>query len=125
MSSTHSHHSLLPCSLPVITTKKSAERVPEATDLLSQAFKADPTITYLLSSLTAEQRELYRPTFFRAILSAAAMNDASFDEINGWKSCGVIVPPGCQVDSLGTLLPAGFLSVVWSIGFGGCQAGAG
>jgi hypothetical protein len=88
--------------------------------LLSDAFETTPTITYLLSSLTLEQRNAYRPKFFSAILTAAALNGAIFAEANGWKSCGVLIPPGKKVVNLSTLLPSGFLSVMWSIGLGGC-----
>lgn len=85
----------------------------------------DPTITYLLSSLTAEKRDAYRPKFFHAILAAAGMNGASFDEADGWKSCGVLMPPGSRIDQLSTAILAGFVSVLWSIGLGGCQVGFG
>lgn len=103
-------------------TNTPTERIQAATDLLSEAFRTDPTITYLLSSLNPEQRATYRPVFFHAILTAAAANNATFDETGGWKSCGVRVPPGSAVDRLGPSLYPTFLSVAWSIGLGGCRA---
>lgn len=109
-----------PSTLP--TTLPTTERIQAATDLLSDAFKTDPTITYLLSSLTPNQRAAYRPIFFRAILTAAASNNASFDELKDWQSCGVILPPGSAADKLAPSLYPTLISVLWSIGLGGCQA---
>jgi hypothetical protein len=64
---------------------------------LSKAFEKDPTITYLLSSLTPSKRLAYLPQYFHVILSAAASNNGIFDEIDNWKSCGVLMPPGKDV----------------------------
>lgn len=101
---------------------KSTERVQNATEVLSKAFEVDPTITYLLNSMSKEQRLACLPQCFSALLTAAALNHASLDEAGDWKSCGVLVPPGCKIDNPLTLLPAGLLSVLWTIGLGGCQA---
>jgi hypothetical protein len=72
--------------------------------------------------MSKEQRLAYLPKYFSALLTAAALSHASFEEVGDWKSCGVLVPPSCKIDNPFTLLPAGFLSVLWTIGIGGCQA---
>lgn len=66
-------------------------------------------------------RLAYLPTYFRTLLKAAALNDATFDEIDNWKCCSVIMPPGKRVDNTWTLLPAGFLGTLWNLGVSGCQ----
>lgn len=98
------------------------ERIQAATELLSEAFNDDPTVNYILDSVNPNQRDTYLPSFFRAVLTVAAANGATFDEIGGWKSCGVICPPGSAVDRIGPSLYPMVISVAWSIGFRGCQA---
>ena len=72
--------------------------------------------------MTKEQRLSYLPKYFTVLLTAATLNHASIDEVNGWESCGILLPPGYKVDNPLTLLPAGFFSVLWTVGIGGCQA---
>ena len=65
-------------------------------------------------------RTAYLPDYFGALLTAAALNKASIDEIGGWRSCGVLVPPGVRVDNPWTLLPAGLVGMAWAVGARGC-----
>jgi hypothetical protein len=71
--------------------------------------------------MTPEARLAYLPKYFDALLTAAAMNNATFDEVDGWKACGVFMPPGCRVDNPWTILQAGFIPMLWNIGVGGCR----
>ena len=71
--------------------------------------------------MSHKARLAYLPKYFDGLLTAAAMNNAIFDETEGWKSCGVLMPPGCRVDNPLTMLPAGFIPMLWNIGVGGCQ----
>lgn len=98
-----------------------SERVEKAAELLSDAFETDPTVTYILSSLSLEERNSFRPKFFSAMLTAAAINGATFDEANGWKSCGVMFPPRKTLITLRTVLLPGSLSAMWTLGFGRCH----
>jgi hypothetical protein len=95
--------------------------VKEAAQLLSKAFEEDPVITYMLSSMDKQDRLAYLPKYFNALLTAAAMNGGRFDEADGWKACGVLIPPGHRVDNPWTFLPAGFLSMLWKVGISGCR----
>jgi hypothetical protein len=96
------------------------DRLPQATTLLSLAFATDPVITYLLHSMSATARAAYLPSYFSALLKAASLNGARFDEAGEWGSCGVLVPPGKRVDNFWTLVPAGFVGMLGRIGVGGC-----
>jgi hypothetical protein len=51
------------------------------------------------------------------------MNHGEFAEADDWKCCGVLMPPGSRVDNTWTLLPAGFIPMLWNIGVRGCQVG--
>lgn len=75
----------------------------------------------MLCSMNPEARLAYLPKYFDALLTAAAMNQASFDEIDDWKACGVLMPPGCRVDNPFTIIQAGFIPMLWNIGIRGCQ----
>ena len=48
------------------------------------------------------------------------MNNAIFGEVDGFKCCGVLLPPGCRVDNFWTLIPAGILRLLWNVGISGC-----
>ncbi|MCJ1231965.1 hypothetical protein MMC12_008645, partial [Toensbergia leucococca] len=96
-------------------------RIEAATALLSEAFEDDPTIVYLLSFPTKAQQLAYTPTYFRTLLTAAALNNASIDEVDDWKSCGIMMPPDSSLTNPLTLIPAGFASVIWTLGLGGLQ----
>ena len=71
--------------------------------------------------MTKEERLAYLPDYFDVLLTAGAMNHATFEEIDNWGSCAVMMPPGYRVDNPFTLLQSGFLSVLWNCGFGGCS----
>jgi hypothetical protein len=98
----------------------STERVPAAVTLLSKAFETDPVITYFLSSLNPDQRLGYIAAYFRSLLTAAALNGASFDEVGDWSCCAVWVPPGRHVDNPLTLFQSGLLGMLWKLGLGAC-----
>jgi hypothetical protein len=71
--------------------------------------------------MSTETRIAYLPRYFNTLLTAAAMNNASFMEANDWESCNILMPPGHKVDNPWTLLPAGFIPLLWNTGIRGCQ----
>ena len=75
----------------------------------------------MLSGMSAQARIAYLPQYFAVLLKAAGMNNAIFDDAADWKACGVLMPPGKRVDNPWTILPAGFLPMLWNIGVGGCK----
>lgn len=75
----------------------------------------------MLSSMDREDRLAYLPKYFSSLLTAAAMNGGMFDEANNWKTGGVLMPPGHRVDNPWTILPAGFIPMLWTIGISGCK----
>lgn len=98
----------------------------DITDMLSSAaalngrvFDTDPLITYMLLDLSQKERLAYLPTYWETLIKSALLNDALITEADGWKAASVLVPPGRYVDSIWSLLCAGFLGVLWRIGFPG------
>jgi hypothetical protein len=97
--------------------------VQNVSKLLGKVFEKDPVITYMLQSLSPEERLAYMPTYFNSLFTAAASNRATFLEANDWSSCVVLMPPGAKVDNPLTLIPSGLLGVFWMIGIAGCRVG--
>lgn len=100
----------------VPVTAGGRERVPAAAELYEDAFRIDPVITYLLSSMVPAARLAYLREYFSRLLTAAAMNKAIIHEAGEWGSCGVLMPPGCKVDNPLTMIPAGIFPMLWNIG---------
>lgn len=68
-----------------------------------------------------EKRFEYLGEYFHILMTAATMNHAIFHEIGNWQSCGVLMPPGMTVDNPLTIIQAGFISLLWSVGFQGVK----
>ncbi|KAL2074208.1 hypothetical protein VTL71DRAFT_7986 [Oculimacula yallundae] len=100
----------------VRTTMGGREYVSRAIPLMAEAFATDPVITYLLHHMTPAQFTAYLPKYFNGVLTAAAMNKGIFAEADDFKSCTILLPPGCHVDNFWTLIPAGFIGMVWDVG---------
>ena len=77
----------------------------------------------MLCSMNPKKRLAYLPRYFSALLTAAALNQAIFDEADDWSSCAVWMLPGRRVDNPWTLLPAGFLPLLWDIGLARVSVG--
>jgi hypothetical protein len=75
----------------------------------------------MLLDIPLEERLEYLPTYWSKLIKSALLNDALITEADGWKAASVLVPPGKYIDSTWSLLWAGFLSVLWRIGFTGLK----
>lgn len=104
-------------------TYNSTEYVPRAIPLMAEAFATDPIITYVLHHMTQAQLSAYLPKYFDGLLTAAAMNKGIFAEADDFKSCTILMPPGCHVDNPWTLIPAGFVGMVWDVGLAATYVG--
>lgn len=81
----------------------------------------DATMTWITCSLPEEERLAYLPAYFEILLTAAAINHASIEEIGDWKSCGVMIPPGEKLNGGGAkmMLKVGFQNMLWRLRWGG------
>ena len=121
-------HARMPRTKPVMSkyfSKKQSELtntflaatlVAQAMSVLAPAFEQNPVIAYMLNSMTPEQCFAYLPRYFDCIL-----NGATTTPVSDWQSCRVNLPPGAEIDNPLTLLPAGLLRVLWSLGVSGCR----
>lgn len=76
---------------------------------------------YMLQGKTDEERHAYLYRYFTKLLKAAGLNHAIFEEIDGFASATVSLPPGKRVDNYLTLLPAGLHNLLWEVGLKGCR----
>jgi hypothetical protein len=75
----------------------------------------------MLLGLSRKERLAYLPTYWETLIKAALLNQALITEADGWKAASVLIPPGRYLDNAWTLLSAGFLGVLWRIGFPGIK----
>lgn len=102
--------------------QSATERVSNAVEVLAPVFRNDPVIAYMLCSLKDDAaRQAYLPAYFHNLFKAAGLNKAAFDEIEDWKCCSIMLPPGKRVDNTWTLIPAGLFPTLWKLGVSGCQ----
>jgi GNAT superfamily N-acetyltransferase len=105
---------------PIKISSGGRERIPTTATLYASAFRSDPVITYLLSTLSRPQRHAYLSEYFTRLATAAALNSALFSEASDYASISIVLPPGKSVDNPWTLIPAGLFSVLWRLGLKGC-----
>lgn len=99
------------------------EYLSKVANLNGRVFDTDPVVTYMLLDMSKEERLTYLKTYWSTLVRSALMNDALITEADGWKAASVIIPPGKAIDNVWTLLYAGFLCVLWRIGFSGLKVG--
>lgn len=116
------HESQPPCNMSsdITITTGGKERLKQTAALYAEAFRDDPAIAYVLGNLSVSQRHAYLHEYFTRIGTAAALNDAVFEEAENFSSITIIMLPGKRVDNPWTLIPAGVFQVLWKIGFAGC-----
>lgn len=99
----------------------SLELLSSVAALNGRAFSTDPVISYMLLDLSQEERLAYLPTYWGILIKSALLNDAVITQAEDWKAASVVILPGQCVENTWTLVCAGFLGVLWRIGFPGCK----
>ncbi|CAG8412671.1 unnamed protein product [Penicillium salamii] len=97
----------------------SIDMLSSVAALNGRVFSTDPIISYMLLDLPRKERLSYLPTYWETLIKSALLNDAIITEADGWKAASILLPPGRYVDNAWTLVCAGFLGVLWRIGFPG------
>jgi GNAT superfamily N-acetyltransferase len=106
-------------STPTTITTGGRSFIPATASLYATAFRSDPVITYLLSTLPPPKRHAYLEEYITRLATAAALNSAIFSEAEDYSSISIVLPPGKSVDNFWTLIPAGLFSVLWKLGVKG------
>lgn len=106
---------------PPQPSNSALERIKKIADILAGSFGHDPVYTYVLNTLDDSDRTSYLPKFLHSVVKSCVLNGGKVFEVGDWSACGVAMPPGTKPDSVGTLMQAGLLSVLWKIGISGCK----
>ncbi|KAJ5151276.1 uncharacterized protein N7482_010528 [Penicillium canariense] len=106
---------------PVPLTHGKHEMLAPVARLNARVFEYDPVIAYMLLDMSQEERLAYLPSYWLTLVRSALLNDALITQADDWKAASVIIPPGRHVDNVWTLIYAGFLSVLFRMGFSGLK----
>ncbi|GAB1317468.1 hypothetical protein MFIFM68171_07678 [Madurella fahalii] len=100
-------------------TCKGKEYLDRTAKVLTEAFTGDPVFTWLLHDYSLAEQEPMLYKLLRAFLTAGTLNNAMFIEVDDFGSCCILMPPGKRVDNPWTMIPAGLIPALFTIGFRG------
>ncbi|KAI1395342.1 hypothetical protein F4819DRAFT_492595 [Hypoxylon fuscum] len=86
--------------------------------VLAPAFVGDPIYTWFLSDFPLSKHKTMLSVLFRAFLTQASLNKGIFLEAGDFASCGLLMPPGSRLENPWTLLKAGLVPALWTLGLG-------
>jgi hypothetical protein len=76
----------------------SIKYIYQASLVLAEAFEKDYAALYQLGPQSYEEYTAHLLKHFELALAAAVSNSGSIEEIDGWRSVGVFMPPGTRVE---------------------------
>lgn len=109
---------MFPVSLSYTTC---TEYIHEASLVLAEAFEKDYATLYQLGTLSHEQYMTYLPKHFELTLTAVVAGGGSIDEIDGWRSVGIFLPPGGKIEISRRALETNFLNAIGMVEPESCQ----
>ncbi|KAI0528329.1 hypothetical protein F5B22DRAFT_31399 [Xylaria bambusicola] len=93
-----------------------ADYIDRITEVLAQAFQDDPLYAWLFHHLPLAEHEDLLPKLFRGYFKQSSLNNSMFLEVDGFGCCGVLMPPGANIKNPRTLLRAGLVPGLFTIG---------
>lgn len=110
-----------------VATSHGRGIVPAAAKVYEHAFRSDPVMAYYFPDYTLARRKAAFHDFFTRLLTAAALNFAiiysastASSNSSDCSSFAFLMLPGKTVDNPLTLIPAGIIGALWTMGFRGC-----
>ncbi|RYP71048.1 hypothetical protein DL769_004761 [Monosporascus sp. CRB-8-3] len=97
-------------------TSGGKEYVERTIQVLTPTFEKDPVYTWLLHHLPKPERQSVLPKLFRAFFTQGSLNNGVFVEVDNFGCCGLFMPPGARIENPWTLLQAGLISALFTIG---------
>lgn len=97
------------------------ERVDRAADILAAAFEEDPVYAYFFHDVPKAKRQEHRRKLIGGFVRASTLNDGEVMEVAGWGACGILMPPGKKAENPLTLLQAGLIPMIMSVGVSRCK----
>ncbi|KAI1213719.1 uncharacterized protein F4807DRAFT_408820 [Annulohypoxylon truncatum] len=99
-------------------TSGSKEYINRTIQVLTPAFQNDPVFAWLLHNYPLSKHQSVLAKLFRAFFTQASLNKAIFIEVDDFSCCSVLIPPGASLDNPRTLLRAGLIPALFTIGPG-------
>ncbi|KAI1359313.1 hypothetical protein F5Y08DRAFT_319857 [Xylaria arbuscula] len=106
MTSTRTYH---------ITTG-GKDYIERTIEVLALAFQDDPIYAWLFYHLPTSEHQNLLPKLFHAYFTQSSLNDGIFLEVDGFGCCAVLMPPGTDIKNPRTLLQAGLIPDLFTIG---------
>lgn len=92
--------------------------------MLSKAFVDDPVMLWLMHDTGAHgspEMDRARFMFLNSLFKAAILNQGLFVEAEDFASCALVMPPGHNCDNPWTMIQAGIIPALWTVGFAGMK----
>ncbi|KAI2782166.1 hypothetical protein F4815DRAFT_463933 [Daldinia loculata] len=102
-------------------TSGGEERVGRVVDVLGPAFEFDPIFRFELQNLSLAEQKRILPKLFHSFFFASAINDGMLLEADNFGSCAILMPPGKTNDNFWTVLRAGVIPRLFTIGPAACK----
>jgi hypothetical protein len=71
---------------------------------------------WLLQAPSPDEYERLLPKLLAGLFTQAALNNGTFIEEADFSCCGILMPPGSDVENPLTTLSAGLASFIWTLG---------
>ncbi|KAJ8127643.1 hypothetical protein O1611_g5993 [Lasiodiplodia mahajangana] len=97
-------------------TSSGKEYIDRIIDILTPAFQDDPIYAWLLHHFPLSKHQTVLRKLFGSFFAQASLNGAIFVEVDGFGCCGVFMPPGASIVNPWTLLQAGLIPALFTIG---------
>ncbi|KAI1734396.1 hypothetical protein F4680DRAFT_438631 [Xylaria scruposa] len=97
------------------------ERVDRTVDVLGPAFEFDPIFRFELQNFSLSEQKKLLPKLFHSFFFANAINDGMLLEVDNFGSCAILMPPGRTNDNLWTVLRAGLIPSIFTLGPAACK----
>jgi hypothetical protein len=94
------------------------DHIVRTIETLTLAFHGDPVFAWILLDYPPAEQLLVLPKLFRGFLTACALSHGIFTEVDDFGCCGIIMPPGMNPATPGTMLRAGLIPSLFDLGFG-------
>ncbi|KAI1180225.1 hypothetical protein F4777DRAFT_531381 [Nemania sp. FL0916] len=99
-------------------TSGGKDYVERTIGTLTPAFKDDPLYAWLIHQFPVSEHPAVLVKLFHAFFAQGTLNNGIFVEVNDFSCCGLLMPPGTSVENPWTLLQAGLVPALFSIGPG-------
>ncbi|KAI3332851.1 hypothetical protein F4824DRAFT_491259 [Ustulina deusta] len=97
-------------------TTGGKDYVDRTIQVLTPAFKDDPIYTWLLHHFPLSEHQSVLPKLFCAFLTQGSLNSGLFVEVDDFGCCGLLMPPGAEIENPWTLLQADLIPALFTIG---------